>query len=191
MDFHIFCKMGASIESGCFLTSNLYAQFLLSFENHRIEVYYRKKDQNARNPRKIFSFSIFFGNTEKAVQIWAHSSFWARRTVQLKFAVRGIRDFLQKWPKVDEFPLTEINRIWWTFGPNFNLFYLREYLSDSNNFWCFRKQKIYSSKKIEVLVAYNKVQKTHGYAYILLTDTNRFWGPTGQNQQSSPCTVDL
>ena len=47
---------------------------------------------------------------------------------------------------------------------NFNLMYLREYLIDFNNFWCFRKLVFFFFKNIEALVASSKVQKPHGYA---------------------------
>ena len=105
VDFHFFDKLGLNFENTSVRRQNLYAQLLLSSENDQYEVCHWKKtkiDQNMQNPRKIFNFSKKIGKHEKAVQIWAHNSSWAPRTVHLKFACQTSKNLVQNWPKLHE-----------------------------------------------------------------------------------------
>ena len=49
--------------------------------------WHSKKDQNVENPRKIFIFSKKSNQHDFAVQILAHNSFWAPRTIGLKMDI--------------------------------------------------------------------------------------------------------
>ena len=76
-----------------------------------------KKTTNPRNPRKIFKFPENFGNYKKAVQIWAHNSSWAPRTVQSKFTSKTAKNLSKSCCKKK----SRSNWKVWTFCENYNL----------------------------------------------------------------------
>ena len=71
---------------------------LTELRERSIWSFYILEDQNSWNPRKISIFSKKLNHDKKPLQIWSHNSFWALRTITLKFSNIS-RGFFKKFEK--------------------------------------------------------------------------------------------